>query len=148
GRYPALDLTPQRRRERTLEALVTQIQALARLGPVLMTFEDAHWIDPTTLEALGLAINRIASLRVLLIVSFRPEFEAPWLGRPHVTALTLERLGQREVHAIIDSVVGGKALPPGIRQDIVERTDGIPLFAEEITKAVLEAGSESATEHA
>ena len=107
-----------------------------------MIFEDVHWIDPTSLEALGRAVDRIRTLRVLLIVTFRPEFEPPWIGQPHVTALTLNRLGEREIAAMIDRVVGNKPLPANLRQDIIERTDGIPLFVEEMTKAVLEAESE------
>ena len=144
GRYPALDLTPPQRRQRTLEALISQVEALTRQNPVLMIFEDAHWTDPTSLEAFGRTVDRIAGLRVLLIVTFRPEFEPPWIGRPHVTALTLNRLAQREIDAMIDRVAGNKLLPANIRQDIVERTDGIPLFVEEMTKAVLEAESEGA----
>ena len=147
GRYPALELAPQQRRQRTLEALTLQMEALSRSAPVLMIFEDVHWTDPTSLEVLGRAVDRIATLRVLLIVAFRPEFEAPWIGRPHVTALTINRLAQREVGAMIDRVVGDKLLPASIRQDIIERTDGIPLFVEEMTKAVLEAGSQVAAEH-
>ena len=111
-------------------------------NPVLMIFEDAHWIDPTSLEALGRTVDRIRTLGVLLIVTYRPEFEPPWIGRPHVTALTLNRLGEREIAAMIDRVTGNKALPASIRQDIIERTDGIPLFVEEMTKAVLEAEGE------
>ena len=107
-----------------------------------MIFEDAHWTDPTSLEAFGRMVDRIAGLRVLLIVTFRPEFEPPWIGRPHVTALTLNRMAQREIDAMIDRVAGNKQLPANIRQDIVERTDGIPLFVEEMTKAVLEAEGE------
>ena len=144
GRYPTLDLTPEQRRQRTLEALVSQTEALARANPVLMIFEDAHWADPTSLEVFSRVVDRIATLRVLLIVTFRPEFEPPWVGRPHVTALTLNRLTVREIDAMIDSVVGNKPIPVGIRQDIVERADGIPLFVEEMTKAVLEAESEGA----
>ncbi len=143
GRYPALDLPPQRRRQRTLEALIAQIEALTRQNPVLMIFEDAHWADPTSLELFGRAVDRIATLRVLLIVTFRPEFEAPWIGRPHVTVLTINRLAQRDIEAMIDGVVGNKLIPVSIRQDIIERTDGIPLFVEEMTKAVLEAEGES-----
>ena len=142
GRYPALELDPQQRRQRALELLNLQIEALARSSPVLITFEDVHWIDPTSLEALGRVVERIAALRALLIVSFRPEFEAPWIGRPHVTALTIGRLVRREVDAMIDRVVGNKFIPASLRQDIIERTDGIPLFVEEMTKAVLEAGAE------
>jgi predicted ATPase len=146
GRYPALELAPQQRRERTLEALVSQMEALTRQSPVLMILEDAHWTDPTSLEVLGRAVDRIATLRVLLIVTFRPEFVPPWIGRPHVTALTINRLAHREVGVMIDRVVGSKLLPASIRQDIIERTDGIPLFVEEMTKAVLEAESEGAAQ--
>jgi class 3 adenylate cyclase/tetratricopeptide (TPR) repeat protein len=148
GRYRGLNLSATQRRDRTLEALTLQIEALAKLNPVLMIFEDAQWADPTSLEALGQAANRIATRRVLLIVTFRPEFNAPWIGRPHVTPLTINRLGQREVSAMIDGVVGNKSLAESVREDIIERTDGIPLFVEELTKAVLEAESHRAAEHA
>jgi class 3 adenylate cyclase/predicted ATPase len=141
GRYPVLELLPQQRRQRTLEALTTQIEALGRQRPVLMIFEDVHWIDPTSLEALGRAVDLIRSLGVLLIITYRLEFEPPWIGRPYVTALTLNRLGEGEIAALIDGVTGNKPLPAHIRRDIVERTDGIPLFVEEMTKAVLEAES-------
>jgi predicted ATPase len=109
-----------------------------------MIFEDAHWTDPTSLEVFGRVVDGIAILPVLLIVTFRPEFDPPWIGQPHVTALTINRLTQRDVGAMIDRVVGNKLLPASIRRDIVERTDGIPLFVEEMTKAVLEAESEGA----
>ena len=142
GRYPAIELLPQQRRQRTLEALISQIEALAQQNPVLMIFEDVHWIDPTSLEVLGRAIERVRTFGVLLIVTYRPEFEPPWIGRPHVTALTINRLAQRDVDAMIDRVVGNKLIPANIRRDIIERTDGIPLFVEEMTKAVLEAESE------
>jgi class 3 adenylate cyclase len=147
GRYPALDLTPRQRRQRAMEALTAQLEALTHQRPVLQIFEDAHWADPTSLEVFGRAVDRIRTLRVLLIVTFRPEFEPPWIGQPHVTALTINRLTEREVGAIIDRIVGNKRLPASIRQDIIERTDGIPLFVEEMTKAVLEAESEGAAEH-
>ena len=146
GRYPALELTPQQRRQRTLEALVSQIVALSRQNPLLMIFEDAHWIDPTTLELFGRIVDRIPTLRVLLIVTFRPEFEPPWIGRAYVTPFTINRLAEREVGAMIDGVIGNKLLPANIRQDIIERTDGIPLFVEEMTRAVLEAKDEEAAE--
>jgi class 3 adenylate cyclase/predicted ATPase len=141
-RYPALELTPQQRRQRTLKALTLQMERLARSSPVLMVFEDAHWADPTSLELLGRLVDRIRTLRVLLIVTFRPEFEPPWTGPLHVTALSLNRLAPGEVGDMIDHIVGNKPLPSNIRQDIIERTDGIPLFVEEMTKAVLEAESE------
>jgi class 3 adenylate cyclase len=146
GRYPVVDVTPQQRRQRTLEALVSQVAALSRQNPMLMIFEDAHWADPTSLELFSRIVEKIQTFRVLLIVTFRSEFDPPWIGRPYVTALTLNRLAEREVSAMIDRVVGNKELPANIRQDIIERTDGIPLFVEEMTKAVLEAGSESASE--
>jgi predicted ATPase len=142
GRYPTLELTPQQRRQRTLETLTAQLEALSRANPVLMIFEDLHWIDPTSLEVISRTVDRLRTLRVLLILTYRPEFEPPWIGRPYVTALSLNRLGEREIEAIIDRVTGNKSLPGNIRQDIVERTDGIPLFVEEMTKAVLEAENE------
>jgi hypothetical protein len=142
GRYPTLDLTSPQRRQRTLEALVSQMEALQRQSPVLMIFEDTHWTDPTSLEAFGRMVDRLTGLRTLLIVTFRSEFDAPWIGRPHVTALTLNRLARREIDAMIDRVAGNKLLPASLRQGIVERADGIPLFVEEMTKAVLEAEDE------
>src|SRR5271170_4403646 len=147
ARYPALELTPEQRRQRTLEALSLQIEALTRSSPVLMIFEDAHWTDPTSLEAFGRVVDRIVTLRMLLIVTFRPEFEPPWIGRPHVTALTVNRLAESEVDAMIDRIVGNKPIPVSVRRDIIERSDGIPLFVEEMTKAVLEAEGESAAHH-
>jgi class 3 adenylate cyclase/predicted ATPase len=145
GRYPEIELTPQQRRQRMLEALVAQIEVLARSRPVLMIFEDAQWTDPTSLEALGRMVDRVRTLRVLLIVTFRPEFDPPWIGQSHVTALILNRLAQREVGVMIDHVVGDKPLPASARQDIVERSDGVPLFIEEMTKAVLEAAGDRET---
>ena len=143
GRYPALELLPQQRRQKTLEALIAQTESLARQHPVLMIFEDAQWIDPTSLELFDRAIGRIASHRLLLIVTFRPEFVPPWIGQPHVTALTINRLTQRDVEAIVDRITGNRSLPPNIRQDIIARTDGIPLFIEEMTKAVQETEIQS-----
>jgi predicted ATPase len=146
GRYPTLDLTPERRRHRTFEALSLQIEALTRSRPVLMIVEDAHWVDPTSLEAFGQAVGQIANLPVLLIMTFRSEFEPPWIGRSHVTALTINRLVERDVRAMIDNVIGNKPLSLEVRQDIMERTDGVPLFVEEITRAVLEAENEGAAQ--
>jgi class 3 adenylate cyclase/predicted ATPase len=142
GRYPALDLTPEQRRQKTLEALTAQVARLASQRPVLMIFEDTHWTDPTSLEAFGRTVDQIKTLPVLLIVTFRPEFSAPWAGRSHVTSVALNRLGERETAAIIARLVGNKELPADLMAEIVERTDGIPLFVEEMTKAVLEAESE------
>ena len=142
GRYAALDLSPQQRRQKTLEALTAQLVGLASQQPVLMIFEDAHWTDPTSLEAFGRAVDRIKTLPALLIVTFRPEFNARWAGQPHVTTLTLNRLGERDAASIIKRLVGNKKLPADVMAEIVERTDGIPLFVEEMTKAVLETESE------
>jgi class 3 adenylate cyclase len=143
GRYPTLELPPQQRRQKTLEALAAQLEALSQSKPVLMIFEDVHWVDPTSLELLGQTVDRLKRLGVLLIITYRPEFDPPWIGRPDVTALSLNRLGNRETAAIIDGLIGDTPLPESIRQDIAERTDGIPLFIEEMTRAVLEAESES-----
>jgi predicted ATPase len=118
------------------------VEALSQQNPVLMIFEDAHWTDPTSLETFSRVVDMVRSLPVLLIVTFRPEFEPPWIGRPYVTALTINRLAQRDIEAMIDRFVGNKLIPASVRQDIIERTDGIPLFVEEMTKSVLEAGSE------
>jgi class 3 adenylate cyclase/tetratricopeptide (TPR) repeat protein len=142
GRYPATPPNPQQRRQKTLKALVAQIDTLARSNPALMVFEDAHWIDPTSLEVLGRVVQRIATLPVLLVVTFRPEFVPPWTGRPHVTSLMVNRLARRDVMSVIDRIVGNKVLAEDIRKDIIEHTDGIPLFVEEMTKAVLEAEDE------
>ena len=143
GRHPALKLTPQQRRQRTLEALVLQIVTLSRQNPVVMIFEDAQWADPTSLELFSEVVERLQTLRVLLVITFRPEFQPPWLGRPYVTALTINRLAAREAGAMIDRIIGDRPIPANIRKDIIERTDGIPLFIEEMTKAVLEADSQS-----
>jgi class 3 adenylate cyclase/predicted ATPase len=146
GRYPALDLEPQQRRQRTLEVLLLQLEILTRSRPVAMIFEDAHWIDPTSLEVLSRAVDRIRTLPVLLIVTFRPEFDPPWIGRPYVTALHINRLPERDVASMIDCIVGNKPVPDRMRAEIIERTDGIPLFIEELTKAVLETGSQGEAE--
>jgi predicted ATPase len=145
GRYPALELTSQARRQRTLDALLAQIEALAHDNPVLIIFEDAHWADPTTLEFFGRLIDRVQTLNVFLFMTFRPEFvPPPWTGRPHVTALTINRLARGEVMALIDRIAGNVALSANTKLEIVERTDGVPLFVEEMTRAVLEAEGERA----
>src|ERR1700730_3213019 len=99
-----------------------------------MIFVDVHWIDPTSMEALGRGVDRIKAVGVLLIITHRPEFEPPWIGRPYVTTLTMNRLAEREIATMIDRVTGNKSLLANIRKDIIERTDGIPLFVEEMTK--------------
>ena len=139
-RYPALTLTPQKRKEKTLQALVAQAEGLAVRHPVLMIFEDVHWSDPTTRELLDLLIERVPTVRLLVIITFRPEFSPPWVGRPQVTLLTLNRLPPRQRAEMISRMTGGKALPKEIADQIIERTDGVPLFIEELTKAVIESG--------
>ena len=148
GRYPPVEVEPQLRRQKTLKALGSHIEALTRINPVLMIFEDAHWTDPTSLELFARAVDLAVSHRLLILVTFRPEFSPPWIGRPHVTALTLNRLARRDIHFLIEGILGNRSLPAGIRQDIIERTDGIPLFVEEVTKAVLDAAGESEAQRA
>ncbi|SDM94148.1 adenylate/guanylate cyclase domain-containing protein [Afipia sp. GAS231] len=143
GRYPADDLTPAQRRQRTFEAIVLQTQNLARSGPVLLIFEDLHWIDPTSLELLGQLMDAIAALPVLLVATFRTEFEPPWAARPHITVMEIARLGPQQTEALLNEVIGERPLPAHIRKEIIDRADGIPLFVQEMTKAVLEAGSET-----
>jgi class 3 adenylate cyclase len=139
-RYPPLDLTPQKQKEKTIRALVAQVEGLAARQPVLMLFEDAQWSDPTSLELYDLIIDRVPTLPVLLIVTFRPEFTPPWTGRPHVTSRGLNRLAPRQRAEMIAGVTGGKALPQEVVAQIIDRTDGVPLFVEELTKAVVESG--------
>lgn len=139
-RYRPLDLTPQKRKGKTLHAQLTQVEGLAARQPVLMVFEDVHWSDPTTRESLDLLIDRVPTLRVLVIITFRPEFTPPWVGRSHVTLLSLTRLPPRQRAEMIMGVTGGKALPGEIIDQIIDHTDGIPLFIEELTKSVVESG--------
>src|SRR6266566_5125758 len=126
GRYPALDLTPQRRKEKTFEAMIAQVEGLAARQPVLMLFDDVHWSDPTTREFLDLLIDRVPTLRVLVIITFRPEFTPPWVGPSHVTLLSLSRLAPRRSAEMMMRVTGGKALPREIADQIIDRTDGVP----------------------
>jgi class 3 adenylate cyclase/tetratricopeptide (TPR) repeat protein len=133
-----LSLSPQRKREKLLKAFLNQLEAAARHWPVLMVFEDAQWIDPTSRELLDLSVDRVRHLPVLLAITFRPVFQPPWGGRSHVTNLTLSRLGERDGEALVHKLAGDAALAAEIVSEIVERTDGVPLFVEELTKAVLE----------
>jgi class 3 adenylate cyclase len=137
-----LNLSPQRKREKLFEAMLDQLEAEARHRPVLMVFEDAHWIDPTSRELLDLTVDRVRRLPVLLAITFRPEFQPPWGGRAHVTSLALNRLGERDGEALVQTLAGNAALAPEIVAEIVERTDGVPLFVEELTKAVLESAGQ------
>ena len=139
-RYPALNLTPQKRKQKTLATLISQIENLSVREPVLIVFEDVHWSDPTTRESLDLLIDRVPRLRVVLIITFRPEFTPPWMGRPNVTLLSLNRLPPRQRAEMIAHMTAGKALPKEIAEQIIDRTDGVPLFIEELTKTVVESG--------
>ncbi len=137
-----LNLSPQRKREKLFAALLNQLEAEARRRPVLMVFEDAHWIDPTSRELLDLTVDRVRQLRVMLAITFRPEFQPPWGGRAHVMSLALNRLGERDGEALVQTLAGNAALTADIVAEIVERTDGVPLFVEELTKAVLESAAQ------
>jgi class 3 adenylate cyclase/predicted ATPase len=146
-RFPPLNLNPQRKKERTLAALLRQLDGLARQQPVLMIFEDLHWIDPTSRELFDLILSRIDCQQVLLVATFRSEFQPPWAGQPHVTVIALNRLGRSDGAAMVQQLAGNVALlPQDVIVEIVERTDGVPLFVEEMTKAVLEAGVERGRE--
>ena len=137
-----LNLSPQRKREKLFEAVLNQLEAMARQRPVLMVFEDAHWIDPTSRELLDLTVDRVRRQPVLLAVTFRPEFQPPWSGRSHVTSLALNRLGERDGEALVQKLAGNAGLTAEMVAEIVERTDGVPLFVEELTKAVLESAAQ------
>jgi class 3 adenylate cyclase/predicted ATPase len=139
-RYPPLELAPQRLKEKTLEALCDQVVALAARRPVLIIFEDVHWADPTTQEALELTIDRIQNAPLLVVITSRPEFTPPWHGYAHVTALALNRLGGEHCASIVANVTGGKALPEEVLDQIIAKTDGVPLFVEELTKTMVESG--------
>jgi class 3 adenylate cyclase/tetratricopeptide (TPR) repeat protein len=139
-RYPPLALSPMQQRRRTLAALLDQFEGLARQQPILLVFEDAHWADATSLELLDLTVERMRQLSVLALFTFRPEYEPPWVGLPNVSILTLGRLDHNDVESMVAWVTGGRALPAEVMKQIVAKTDGNPLFVEELTKAVLETG--------
>jgi class 3 adenylate cyclase/predicted ATPase len=143
-RWPPLDWSPQRKKEKIFEALLRRLEVLSRRRPVLAVYEDVHWIDPSSRELLDMTVERVAQLRVLLVITFRPEFRPPWTGLAHVSTLSLNRLGRREGAALAALVASDNPLPEDIAAEIVERSDGIPLFVEELTKAVVEAGAQGA----
>ena len=140
GRYPTVEVSPQQKREMTLTALLDQLAGVATRSPVLIIFEDTHWIDATSLDLLDRTVARVADLPVLLVMTFRPEFQPSWVGQPHVTMLSLSRLGRRDGTAIITGITKGKALPDSVAEQILARTDGVPLFIEELTSTLLESG--------
>ena len=139
-RYPPITLTPMQQRRQTLAALLDQLEALAQRQPVLLVFEDVHWADPTSIELLDLMVERIRRLAILTLITFRPEFEPSWAGLANVGALTLQRLGRRDVQAIVGGVADGRTLPSEVMEQIVSKADGVPLFIEELTKAILKSG--------
>jgi class 3 adenylate cyclase/predicted ATPase len=143
-RLPILNLSPQRKKEKTFEVLLGQLDSLTRQRPLLMIFEDVHWIDPSSRELLDLVVERVAVSPILLLISFRPEFNPPWTGQSHVRAMVLSRLDRREGTALVQRVIGDKTVSGELVEEIVRRTDGVPLFIEELTKAVLEADGEGA----
>ena len=139
-RYPALNFSPQRQKQRTFEVLIEQLAGLARQRPVLQLYEDLHWADPSTLELLDMVVERARGLPILVVITHRPQFSPQWSGQAHVTALPLNRLGRRQGAAMALQVTGGKTLPAEILAQILERTDGVPLFVEELTRTMLELG--------
>jgi TOMM system kinase/cyclase fusion protein len=140
AKYPALTLNPQRQRQKTLEAVLAVLLRLAEQQPLLLIVEDLHWIDPSTLELLGLLIDQGPTTRILALLTCRPEFHPSWGFRAHLTPLTLSRLPHTQVEVMVAQVAGAKALPAEVLQQVVAKTDGIPLFVEELTKMVLESG--------
>jgi len=139
-RYPALAVSPAQKREMTLTSILAQLDSVAAQSPVLIVIEDVHWIDPTSLDLLDRLVARVATMPVLLVVTVRPEFQPTWVGQPHVTMLPLSRLGRRDSAGIIAGITKDKALPGAIVEQIVSHTDGVPLFIEELTSALLESG--------
>ncbi|HEX6015192.1 MAG TPA: AAA family ATPase, partial [Geminicoccaceae bacterium] len=141
-RFPAVPLSPAAKRERTLAAVLRQLERFSRQAPLLVVFEDTHWIDPSSLEFLHLAVDRVVGFPVRLLVTFRPEFQAPWPEHPHATVVALERLDRRDTAALVRNVAGERPLAGAVVDEIIARTDGVPLFVEELTKAILEAGAD------
>ena len=139
-RYGTLPITPQKHKDETLRTLVDLVEAAARKQPSVMLFEDAHWADPTTLEVLDLLIDRVRTVPLLVVLTHRPEFQSRWSGQGHVGALNLSKLTRPQSAAMVSALAGGKALPEALLQQILTRTDGVPLFVEELTKSILESG--------
>src|SRR5450631_503768 len=140
GRYPAFEMSPGEVKERTIATLIAMVVGIAQTVPVLMLVEDAHWIDPTSLDLTGRLVERAPQLALLYVVTARPEFAAPWADRPHVTALALNRFERSQAVTMIDRIMSRKALPAEVLDQIIAKTDGVPLFVEELTKSVLESG--------
>ena len=138
--YAPLTLSPEQQKQQTLHALLTILLRIAAQQPVLFVMEDLHWVDPSTLELLSLLVDQGPTARILALFTFRPDFSPPWTGRSHLTQVTVHRLPRRQAVEVIRQVAHGKALPPEVIEQIVAKTDGVPLFVEELTKMVLESG--------
>ena len=138
--YAPLTVSPEQQKQQTLHALLTILLRIAAQQPVLFVMEDLHWVDPSTLELLSLLVDQGPTARILALLTFRPDFSPPWTGRSHLTQVTLNRLPRRQAAEMIRQVAHGKALPPEVVEQIVAKTDGVPLFVEELTKMVLESG--------
>lgn len=145
GRHPEPVLTPPQRRQQTFDVTARYIQAMSGTSPLLMLFEDAHWADPSSLELLGRLIDGLAGRRIMVVVTSRPEFVPPWTGVSEAPVIVLDRLARRDAEAMVDRLTEGQSLPASVRRDILERADGIPLFVQELTKAVLESAQAGAT---
>jgi DNA-binding response OmpR family regulator/predicted ATPase/class 3 adenylate cyclase len=144
GRYPSLNLTPQRKKQKLFDAILRQFELLARQRPVLVIYEDLHWADPTSKELLDISVERVRQLPALLVISYRTGFKPHWIDQPQVTCLALSRLDSQDSAALVHRVAGAAALPEEVQKEIVERTDGVPLFIEELTRAVLETAAPEA----
>jgi class 3 adenylate cyclase len=145
-RYPSLQWTPQRQRQKTLETIVAILLELAEREPVLFILEDLHWTDPTTLEFLGLLVEQVPAAAIYTLLTCRPHFQPAWHHRSYLTEITVNRLSRNQIEQIAIQVAGGKKLPAQVLTQIMEKTDGVPLFVEELTKAILESGQLTAVE--
>ncbi len=140
GRYPPLNFSPEQQKQMTLQTLLTVLLERAARQPLLFVVEDLHWMDPTSLEFLSLLVDQGPTTRILAIFTYRPDFDPPWSGRSHVLQLTLNRLTRQQVEGMVNEVTRGKTLPGEVLEQIVAKTDGVPLFVEELTKTILESG--------
>src|SRR5262249_36904025 len=140
SRYAPLNVSPEQQKQRTLQAILTILLRRAVQQPLLFVVEDLHWVDPTTLELLSLLVDQGPTARILVLLTFRPDFSPPWTGRSHLTQVTLPRLTRRQAMEMTERVTHGKALPSEMVEQVVAKTDGVPLFVEELTKMVLESG--------
>ena len=140
ARYGSISRTPQKHKDETLRTLVDLTDAAARKQPSVMLFEDLHWADPTTLEVLDLLIDRVKNVPLLILLTHRPEFQSRWAQHGHVIGLNLSKLTRAQSSAMVSKLAAGKALPGDLLEQIIAKTDGVPLFVEELTKSILESG--------